>query len=59
VQNGISSTSGTVSYTLKPVQAGTFKIGKATLVDSSKTYASEEITVVVTESKVEEIVMQC
>jgi hypothetical protein len=55
VQNGISSTSGTVSYTLKPVQAGTFKIGKATLVDSGKTYASEEITVVVTESKVEEI----
>lgn len=53
-QNGVITTSGSVSYTLKAIQAGTFKIGKATLVDSGKTYASEEITVVVTESKVEE-----
>lgn len=55
VQNGVMTTSGSLTYILKPIQAGTFKIGKATLVDSGKTYVSDEISVVVTESKVEEV----
>ncbi|MBP6516172.1 MAG: BatD family protein [Chitinophagales bacterium] len=56
LRNNEETISGTVTYTLKALQSGTFKIGKATLTDSSKTFASEEISLVVTDTKIVDIV---
>lgn len=45
--NGISTESGSYTYSLKAKAVGSFTIGKASITDATKTYYSNEVTIAV------------
>lgn len=52
--NGVKTESGSYSYTLKAIKAGTFTIGSATVTDSGNLYKSIPVVIVVVDSIEEE-----